>query len=65
MTATEPKVSMSGRYSVTEASRHLGVHRNTLRSWTEQGIIRCGFRKITARKFYLGSEIIRVWKSTM
>lgn len=62
ITAIEPKVALDGRYSITEACKALGIHRNTLLKYTEQGMIRCGFRKINARKFYKGSEIIRFWR---
>lgn len=65
ITAIEPKVSATGRYSVTEAASALGIHRNSLRKYTEQGAIKCGFRRPTARKFYLGSEIIKFWKAQL
>lgn len=65
ITALEPQVSTSGRYSVTEASAVLGIHRNSLRKYTELGLIKCGFRKHTARKFYLGSEILRFWRAQL
>ena len=65
MTTVEPKVEATGRYSVTQASAALGIHRNTLRGYTEQGLIKCGFRRQTARKFYLGSEILRFWRAQL
>lgn len=65
ITAIEPNVSEAGRYSVTETSAVLGIHRNSLRKYTEQGIIKCGFRRQTARKFYLGSEILRFWRAQL
>lgn len=65
ITAIEPKVEASGRYSVAQASEVLGIHRNTLRNYTEQGLIKCGFRKQTARKFYLGSEILKFWRAQL
>lgn len=65
ITSEEPQVTMTGRYSVTDTCKHLGIHRNTLRRATEAGNIKCGFRKDTARKFYLGSEIKRFWESQM
>lgn len=65
ITAIEPKVNMAGRYSVTETSAVLGIHRNSLRKYTEQGLIKCGFRKPTARKFYLGSEILKFWRGQL
>lgn len=64
MTPLEPKVEVNGRYSVSEASTLLGIHRNTLRIYTNQGAIKCGFHKINMRKFYLGKEILRFWKSS-
>lgn len=63
--AEEPKVNESGRYSVKQASEALGIHRNTLRSYTEQGLIKCGFRRASYRKFYEGREIIRFWKASV
>lgn len=65
ITAIEPKVNANGRYSVTQASEALGIHRNTLRNYTEQGLIKCGFRRESFRKFYEGKEIIRFWKASM
>lgn len=63
MTSTEPNVSNEGRYSVTETCKALGVHKNTLRRYTAQGFIKCGYRRGTCRKFYSGCEIRRFWKA--
>lgn len=63
MTPIEPQVSMTGRYSVTETCSALGIHRNTLRRYTEAKKIKCGFRRMTERKFYLGSEILKLWRA--
>ena len=65
MKSTEPQVSGTGRYSVTETSKALGIHRCTLLRYTESGSIKCGFRRTNARKFYLGSEILRFWRAQM
>lgn len=65
ITSTEPQVALNGRYSVTEASRMLGIHRTTLNKYTEEGKIKCGFRRLNGRKFYEGREILRVWKSVL
>lgn len=61
MVAEQPNVRPNARYSVTETCALLGIHRNTLRRYTMKGRIRIGIRKSTARKFYLGSEIINFW----
>lgn len=61
MVNEQPAVSPTGRYSVMETCKILGIHRNTLRKYTRQGRIRCGVRRVNARIFYTGSEILSVW----
>lgn len=61
----EPKVNKGGRYTVKQTAEALGIHRNTLRHYTKQGLIKCGFRKANYRKFYEGREIIRFWKAAL
>ncbi len=63
MTTEIPDVTMTGRYNVTQTSAALGINKSTLLRYTMAGLINCGFRRRTYRKFYLGSEIIRFWKS--
>lgn len=65
ITPIEPKVNKEGRYSVTETCKLLGIHRNSLRKYTELGLIKCDLRKQTGRKFYLGHEIIRFWRTLL
>ena len=65
ITATEPRISESWRYSVSETCQILGIHRNTLTSYTSSGTIKCGFRKMNGRKFYLGSEIMKFWRAQL
>lgn len=65
MTAIEPEVCDSGRYSAAETYRALGISKKTLASYTERGLIKCGYRRGTLRKFYPGSEIRRFWRATM
>lgn len=65
ITPIEPKVADTGRYSVTETCAALGIHRNSLRKYTDQGLIKCGFRKATCRKFYAGREILKFWRAQM
>lgn len=61
ITSEEPRVAATGRYSSGETSRLLGIHRNTLRRYTDTGAIKCGFRRESGRRFYAGSEILRFW----
>lgn len=65
ITAIEPKVVEAGRYSIAETCLALGIHRNSLRRYTDQGLIKCGFRKQTARKFYAGREILKFWRAQL
>lgn len=63
ITATEPRVALDGRYTVSQTCLALGIHRNTLQRYTERGLIKCGLRRETARKFYLGRDIIKFWRA--
>ncbi|WP_106827692.1 helix-turn-helix domain-containing protein [Parabacteroides pacaensis] len=65
ITVNEPNVAATNRYSVMQACEILGVHRNTLRNYTNQGLIKCGYRKTTARKFYTGAELLRFWRASL
>lgn len=61
MTSTEPNVSESGKYSVTETCQILHIHRNTLQHYTDEKLIKAGVRRSNGRKYYTGSEIKRFW----
>ncbi len=63
MIATEPQVAPSGRYSITEAARALGISRDTLRRHTIAQKIKCGVRKANNKKFYKGIDILAYWKA--
>ena len=58
-----PNLPDQGRYSIQEAAVLLGVHRDTLRKHSDAGYIKYGIRRTNMRRFYLGSEINRYWKS--
>jgi DNA-binding transcriptional MerR regulator len=61
MVAEKPEIPTTGRYSVKETCRILGIHRNTLLEYTKRGLITAGVRRATFRKFYTGSEILKLW----
>lgn len=63
MTFEEPRVSPAGRYTPTQTSKLLGIHRNTLRLYLLKGWIKCGMRRYTGRRFYTGAEILRLWRA--
>lgn len=64
MIATEPDVSATGRYSIGEAAKLLGLCRDTLRKHSDAGLIKYGIHRSNMRKFYLGSEILRYWRAS-
>lgn len=63
--STRPAVESDARYTVTQTCLILGIHRNSLRKYTDAGLINCIFNGICARKLYLGSEIVRFWQTQM
>lgn len=65
MTGIKPNVQPAGRYTITETCALLGIHRNTLRRYTADGLIRCNMHKTTFSKFYTGLEILRFWNQTI
>ena len=63
MTAIEPDVKPLGRYTATETSKMLGIHRNTLRNYTLTGDITPLPKKDGAKETrFLGRDITRLWK---
>ena len=65
MSSIEPNIVPAGRYSISETCKALNIHRNSLRKYTESGLIKCGFRKGTAQKFYSGSDILKFWRAQL
>ena len=54
----EINVSRTGRYSLKQTSEILGVHRNTLRRYIKDGLIRPRQRKATGQTVILGEDIL-------
>ena len=65
MRSNEPQIKVTSRNNISETYNILGVHRHTLRRYTNKGKIRCGYHRVNGRKFYLGSEILRFWRSQL
>lgn len=65
MTATEPQVSESGRYNVTQTCAILGIHRNTLERWRKASLIKSSLSRINGRRIYTGAEIKRIWRAQL
>lgn len=62
MITTRPDIVPGGRYSQADAARALGVHRNTIRRWTYDGVLKMRMRRApSTRPFYLGSDLLALW----
>ncbi len=61
ITSERPNVSENGRYTISETCKLLGICRDSLRKYTNEGLIRCGFRQCYNHKFYLGRDILIFW----
>ena len=61
----EPKVADTGRYTATEACKALGIHRNTLRRYSQKNLIKCTYRRCDHRKLYSGAEIKKLWRMSL
>lgn len=64
MTATQPQVTPTGRYSVSDTATHLGLSTRTVQRHIKDGTIRAQTRKLNSKRFVTGTEIIRVWNQT-
>jgi DNA-binding transcriptional MerR regulator len=65
MRAEVPEVKATARYSISQVCQLLEIHRNTLYNYTQQGLIKCGMRRASLRKYYLGSEVLKLWRASI
>lgn len=61
MIPTRPQVAKTGRYTIAESARALGVSRTTLYRWMADGAIRVMVTRKTYRRYISGEELLRVW----
>lgn len=57
MTCNRPKVAPEGRYTVKETAFHLGICRDSLTKYTNEGRIH-RYTHQSGRYFYLGKDIL-------
>lgn len=62
MTTNEPQVAINGRYSVTQASALLGVHRNTINNYANSGRLKYHLTRYTFRKVFTGRDLLNFWR---
>ena len=70
MTLSEPIIADTARLNASQTARLLEMSRDTLRKYTDGGLIKCGYRRLvsktaTPRRFYMGHEIKRFWRATV
>lgn len=65
ITCNEPQVIATSRYSIGQTCTMLNINRKTLAKYTKSGLIKCGYRPQTLRKFYTGLEIIKFWRAAV
>lgn len=65
LTAIEPVVADAGHYTTMQTCRALGIHRNTLNRYCLGGKIKAHFRKLDNRKYYIGADIKKLWRTSL
>lgn len=65
MNANQPQVNKDARYSIKETCTLLGIHRHTLRAWTESGLIKSITRRSNGRTAYKGIDILACWSAVL
>ncbi len=65
MTSEEPNVLLTGQYDTKQTCKALGICRETLRKYTEQGHIRVRHRLVNMRPYYTGKAILDCWRASM
>jgi predicted site-specific integrase-resolvase len=64
MTATQPKVETTGRYSIADTANHLGVSTRTVQRYIKGGTLKAQYRKANSKPFVTGLEIVKAWQAT-
>lgn len=62
LTGVYPNADPDRRYTISETAKMLGIHRNTLRSYTKSQCIRPVQHFVGAKVYYLGAEINSFWR---
>ena len=52
-------------YTISETCVLIDINRNTLRRWTNGGLVRCEVRKADNKVFYRGRELRRLIQTTI
>lgn len=63
MIRTPPDIPPTARLELREAAEALQVDKSTIQRWTNNGKLKYGIKKSNNRKYWLGSDLIKFWKS--
>lgn len=64
MTATQPEVTATGRYSIQDTATQLGISKRTVERYIEEKKLKAQVRKLNGKKYVTGTEILKVWNQT-
>lgn len=64
VTMNEPCVSVTTRYTVSDASRILGISRPALRKYAMMGLVKAGYWRNTKQMFFTGAELKKFWRTS-
>lgn len=62
LTTSLPVINDTDMFSPTAAAAVLGIHRNTLRTHANEGLIKYSINRRTGYRKYSGREIKRYWR---
>lgn len=63
ITSENPKIKAQSRYTLSQAAKVMGVHRNTVARWIETGLISSERGQRSRRRFIMGSELRKLWRN--
>ena len=65
LTMKYPDAIPDQRYSINDTATLLGIHRNTLKKYTDLHFIKFHLHSVGRRVFYLGKDINEFWNKTI
>lgn len=63
MTANEPLVNPDSHYSIKQTMGLLGMSRNTIKKYTDNGKLKHVIHKATGKRLYTGYAIALFWRT--
>ena len=63
MIETEPRVKPTAKLSSKQTAAVLEIHPNTLRKYSDLGLIKFFISQANGRKYFTGTEILKFWNT--